>query len=126
VYVWSTEPEPFTYVPEGISSHWMSKYLWTCQVSQLWFLFLLWNTTSKKKAGKERFIWFLYCCFSLKEVRRGTQAGQKPGGRSSCRGHGILLTVFLFITCSICFPYHSWPTTMGWHCSQWLSRAFPY
>ena len=33
---------------------------------------------------------------SLKEARRGTQAGQEPGDRSWCRGHGgVLLTGLL-------------------------------
>jgi hypothetical protein len=41
---------------------------------------------------------------SSKEVRTGTQAGQEPGGRSWCRGHGrVLLTGLLPMACSACF-----------------------
>jgi hypothetical protein len=59
---------------------------------------------------------------SLEKVRMGTQAGQEPGGRSWCRGHGgVLLTGLLYMACSACFliepkttsPVMT-PPTMGW------------
>ena len=62
------------------------------------------NETSwlRSKLGKG-FIWFILpCnCSSSKEGRGGTQTGQKPGGRSWCRGHGgVLLTGLLLMACS--------------------------
>jgi hypothetical protein len=46
-------------------------------------------------------------CPSLREVRgwwRQTKAGQEPGGRSWCRGHGeVLLTGLLLRACSVCY-----------------------
>lgn len=43
--------------------------------------------------GKKGFIQLTlpHCCLSLKEVRTGIQTGQKPGGKSWWRGHGIVL-----------------------------------
>ena len=58
-----------------------------------------------------------YHC-STKEVRTGTQAGQAPGSRSCCRGHGgILFTGLLPMASLACFntepPARNGPTYNG-------------
>ena len=44
----------------------------------------------QKQHGKKGFAWVILLGSgqSPREVRVETQAGQEPGGRSSCRGHG--------------------------------------
>lgn len=36
---------------------------------------------------------FPYFCSFSKDTRTGTQTGQETGGRSSCRGHGMVLLI---------------------------------
>jgi hypothetical protein len=66
-------------------------------------LFLGWNTMSGYKLGRN--LTLPHFSPSLKGVRTGTQAGQKPEGKSWCRRHGgVLLTGLLIMACSACFP----------------------
>ena len=45
-----------------------------------------------------------YAYKSQKEARTGIQTGQKPGGRSWCRGHGtVLFTGLLIVAWPTCF-----------------------
>jgi len=73
--------------------------------------------------GKDLFVLGFHTpCSSSMEVRTGTQAGKKPGGRNRCGGHGgMLLTGLLPMVCSACFLIESrtsspgiTPPTMGW------------
>jgi len=108
-----------------------------CELSWLVLPLLWWNTVVKSKLGRKGFIWFiLQCCnSSLKEVRTGTQAGQEPGDRSRCRGHGgVLLTGWLLMAWSgftLTEPRTTSPgvapPTMGWALPQQsLMKKMPY
>jgi hypothetical protein len=85
-------------------------------LSKLEFLLLWWNTTTKSKFRMKGFICltFPYCCSLVKELGAGTQAGQGPGGRSWCGGHGrVLLTVLLLMACSAYFHIDPRTTSPG-------------
>jgi hypothetical protein len=51
---------------------------------------------TKKQDGRKEFIQFTlpYCCLSLKEVRTGTQAGQKAGADAEAMEGCSLLASF--------------------------------
>jgi hypothetical protein len=76
----------------------------------------------RNKLGRKGFIQLIlpHCCWSPKEVRAGTQAGQELGGRSWCRGHGgMFLTGLLLLTCSACFLIEPKAIAQGWRHPQW-------
>lgn len=49
------------------------------------------NDTTQSNLGRKRVIQlpFLHHSSSLEEIRTGTQAGQRPGGRGWCRNFGV-------------------------------------
>ena len=70
---------------------------------------------------KNLFGFHTVCSPTLKEIRAGTQAGQEPGGRSSCRGHGgwcLLACSYCYSVCFLLEPRATRPEmeppTLGW------------
>jgi hypothetical protein len=92
------------------------------------------NIMTKKQLGRKGFIRFTFphCCSSLKEVRTGTQAGQKAG--TDCRGHGeMFFTGLLPLACSACtlieprLPAQRWHQLQGDLPAPWsLFEEMPY
>ena len=78
---------------------------------------LLWySTMTKCNLGRSELISLTvpYTRSLSKAVRAGTQAGQEPGGRRWCRGHGgVLPTDLLPVACSACFLIDSRTSSLG-------------
>lgn len=75
-----------------------------------------WNTMPKIRLLRKGFISLTLSqyCSSRKEVRTGSQTGNKPGGNIWCRDQGALLfTGLLIMVCSACFLRETSITKLG-------------
>jgi hypothetical protein len=75
---------------------------------------------AKCNLGRRGLIWLslLITLHPLREANLGTQAGQEPGSRKSCRDHGNLFLLACFSWLMYCFLYHQdhlpRVTRVGW------------
>ena len=90
----------------------------------IWVSVAVMKHHEQSNLGRKGFLWLALPqhCSSSKEVKTGTQVGQEPGGRSSCRGNeGVLLTGLFPVAYSACvliaprpISPEMTPPTVGW------------